>query len=406
MSYGHLPEVSLKIAYITPEVHKRWGVPHCTAVLVERFCGEHEVSAFCNEIEDIYKQKITFHRVLATGGSRFARHVTFLVLNTIIFVILSLLKKNDFDIIHTTGSDSIFANVVTSHFCVKEGLRFDETGRGNLPKGGILRKLRDLDNYLHDYFCCFGEKLVFGRKNSRLRIVVSERMKRDFVRHYGSAAEDIIVIPNGVDCQRFTPHNKVLYRDSIRKEHSISSEDLMLLFVGHFWERKGLPQLIEAVSLIPRQDVKLVILGRGDASLYKDIARNKAVDERVVFVEQSSTIWEYYGAADIFVLPTLYEPFGLVITEAMASGLPVITSRIAGAADLIDDGVSGLLLDDPTDDNELAAKIDLLLSDAELRSDMGKKARLAAERASWDEIAKRTLEVYNTVVNSKKKGRI
>jgi len=81
----------------------------------------------------------------------------------------------------------------------------------------------------------------------------------------------------------------------------------------------------------------------------------------------------------------------------------VITSRIAGATDLIDDGVSGLLLDDPTDVNELAAKIDLLLSDAELRSDMGKKARLAAERASWDEMAKRTLEVYNSVLKRKRR---
>jgi len=123
------------------------------------------------------------------------------------------------------------------------------------------------------------------------------------------------------------------------------------------------------------------------------------VRERIIFVPHSSNLWEYYAASDIFVFPTIYEPFGLVIVEAMASGLPVITSRVAGAAALIIDGVNGLLLRASSDVNGLAAKIELLLSNAELRKTMGERARETAEKFSWDQVAQKTLEVYNTVLN-------
>lgn len=397
----------MKIAYIAHKVSKRFGPPSCVAALVERFCDEHEVSVFSAVVRDIDRKKVKLYKLPAIGGSRILGYVSLFISSNITLTVGSLLWKNDFDIIHSTGSDgAIFANITTSHFCEREDRRVLGSRVTREPFGTISQKLRAIDYYLYRRLVVFIEKLIFGRNSSKLRIVVSERMKRDFIRHYGSAAEDILVIPNGVDCQRFTPHNKVLYRDSIRKKHGISSEDVMLLFVGGDWERKGLPYLIEAVSLISRQDVKLLVVGRGDASFYEGRARNKGINERMVFVGHSASIWEYYGAADILILPTLYEPFGLVITEAMASGLPVITSRAAGAADLITDGIDGFLMDDPTDATDLAAKINLLLSDAKLRSDIGKKARLTAERASWDEIAKRTLEVYNTLINSKKMGRI
>jgi len=123
------------------------------------------------------------------------------------------------------------------------------------------------------------------------------------------------------------------------------------------------------------------------------------VRDRIIFVPHSSNLWEYYAASDIFVLPTIYEPFGLVIVEAMASGLPVITSRVAGAADLITDGVNGLLLRAPSDVHGLAAKIELLLSNAGLRKAMGERARETAEKSSWDQVAQKTLKVYNTVLN-------
>ena len=96
----------------------------------------------------------------------------------------------------------------------------------------------------------------------------------------------------------------------------------------------------------------------------------------------------------MFAFPTYYEPFGMVITEAMASGLPVITSRSAGASEMITEGVNGLLLDQPGDDEELSRKIMLLLSDQALRKNMGERARPAASGYSWSHVAEDTLRLY------------
>jgi UDP-glucose:(heptosyl)LPS alpha-1,3-glucosyltransferase len=177
----------------------------------------------------------------------------------------------------------------------------------------------------------------------------------------------------------------------------------VLIFAGGDWERKGVPYIIEALSLLPRPDVKLFISGSGDEKFYGQLAELKQVRERIIFVSGSSNLWEYYAASDIFVFPTIYEPFGLVIVEAMASGLPVITSRSAGIADFMADGVDGLLLSDPGDINDLAAKIELLLSSAELRKTMGERARKTAEKLSWERVAEKTLEVYNSVLKRKRR---
>jgi len=392
----------LKIAFITPSVHYQAGPERVTASLIERFCEDHQISVFSHTIGGIDLSKIKYHKVPAVTRPKFLAHITFRVSSTIILAVLSLLRKRDFDIIHST--DYVFsADVITSHFCEREGLRLEKANIIEIPDKSLSQKLKALDHRIYRRLAVFVEGLIFGRNGSKALIVVSQRMKEEFVRHYGDAAENIIVIPNGVDLKTFNPANRPLYRDSIRQKHGISHSDLVLIFAGGDWERKGVPYIIEALSLLPRPDVKLFISGSGDEKFYGQLAELKQVRERIIFVSGSSNLWEYYAASDIFVFPTIYEPFGLVIVEAMASGLPVITSRSAGIADFMADGVDGLLLSDPGDINNLAAKIELLLSSAELRKTMGERARKTAEKLSWERVAEKTLEVYNSVLKRKRR---
>jgi len=268
-----------------------------------------------------------------------------------------------------------------------------------VPHKTVLQKLKALDHKIYRRLAAFVEGLTFGHNSPKARIVVSQSMKREFIRHYGDAAESIIVIPNGVDLKMFNPANRPLYRDRIRQRHGISRSDLVLMFAGGDWERKGVPYIIEALSLLLEPDVKLVIAGSGDRKFYGQLAELKQVRERIIFISHSSNLWEYYAASDVFVFPTIYEPFGLVIVEAMASGLPVITSRVAGAADVIIDGVNGLLLRGPSDVNDLAAKIELLLSNVELRKTMGERARETVENLSWNQVVQKTIDVYNRILS-------
>jgi UDP-glucose:(heptosyl)LPS alpha-1,3-glucosyltransferase len=395
----------LRIAVITSGVHHQAGPAKVTAALVERLCDYHQVSVFSHTIEGIDLSKIKHYKVPAVTRPNFLAYITFLVCSTIILTALSFLRKRSFDIIHSAGCCCAFpTDVITSHFCEKEGLRLEKSNVIEMPRKSIWQKLKALDHRIYRRLAVFVEGLIFGRNSSKALIVVSQSMKREFIRHYGNAAENIIVIPNGVDLKTFTPANRPLYRDGIRQKHGISRSELLLIFAGGDWERKGVPSIIEALSLLPRLDVKLVISGSGDEKFYGQLAELKLVRERMTFVSGKANIWEYYAASDIFVFPTIYEPFGLVIVEAMASGLPVITSRSAGASDFITDGVDGLLLSDPGDINDLAAKIELLLSNAELRKTMGERARKTTEKLSWERVAEKTVEVYNGVL--KREGRV
>ena len=391
-------EISLKIAFITPGVHYQAGPAKATAALVERLCEGHQVSVFSHTIEGIDLSKIKHYKVPAVTRPKFLAYITFLVSSTIMLAILSLFRKRDFDIIH--GYVCAFStDVITFHFCEKEGLRLEKANIIEVPHKSASQKLKALDHKIYRRLAAFVEGLIFSHNSPKALIVVSQSMKREFLCHYGDAAESIIVIPNGVDLKMFNPANRPLYRDRLRQKRGISRSDLVLMFAGGDWERKGVLYLIEALSLLTRPDVKLLIIGSGDEKLYSQLAELKQVRERIIFVSHSSVLWEYYAASDVFVFPTIYEPFGLVIVEAMASGLPVITSRVAGAADVIIDGVNGLLLREPSDVNDLAAKIELLLSNVELRKTMGERARETVENLSWNQVAQKTIDVYNRILS-------
>ena len=395
----------MKIAIISLDASHQTGPGEVTASLIENLYENHQISVFSHNAQGIDLSKITYYKVPTITYSKILECITFFVSCTIILVVLFLFRKRDFDIVHSNEYlCGFFADVMTSHFCERECFHLESTNSIKRERASILQKLRALDHKMYRSLRAFAERLMFGCNSSKMRIAVSARMKKEFISHYGYASEGIVVIPNGVDLEKFTPANRPLYRHMVRQRHSISDSDVLLLFAGRDWERKGLPYIIEALPLLSRSDVKLLVIGSGDKEFYSKLVKQKKISKSTIFVTDRINIWEYYAASDIFVFPTIYEPFGLVIVEAMASGLPVVTSGLAGAADFMNDGVDCLLLNDPRDINELTAKIELLLSNAKLRMTMGERARKAAEKLSWDTVAEKTLEVYNSVLRLERRA--
>jgi glycosyltransferase involved in cell wall biosynthesis len=117
-----------------------------------------------------------------------------------------------------------------------------------------------------------------------------------------------------------------------------------------------------------------------------------------LIIKGTKQVEKYYGSADVFVFPTFHDSFGMVISEAMASGLPVITNREAGAAELIEHGVSGWLTEKPWDVDQIADGLNILANDPVLRKRMGDAARKAIEPYTWDRCAEETMAVYHKVV--------
>ncbi|MDH4291410.1 MAG: glycosyltransferase family 4 protein, partial [Dehalococcoidia bacterium] len=252
----------MKIAFIAHHVNFEAGPATVTAHLVERLCEDHQVSVFSNTINGIDLLKVKHYKVPGLRCAKSLAHITFLISSTLLLAALSLLRKTDFDIIHSTGYDSAFSsNVITSHFCERECRRLEEANIIKIPCRSVWQKLKALDHRLYRSLLCFVERLIISRSSSKACIVVSQAMQKEFARHYGDAAKNIIVIPNGVDTLRFHPTNRLLYRGQIRQEHGVSRSDPLLMFAGGDWERKGVLHIMEALSLVQRPDVKLFICG-------------------------------------------------------------------------------------------------------------------------------------------------
>ena len=198
------------------------------------------------------------------------------------------------------------------------------------------------------------------------------------------------VIPNGIELARYGDHVEPLpqYRDGRPT----------ILFVGRFNEpRKGFRYLLRAFPLVREQfpDARLLVVGRGDVRRYRDFLDSRGVEgvEFVGYVENAD-LPRYYVSCDLFCAPsTKGESFGLILLEAMASGRPVVASRIPGYAGVIDHGRDGWLVA-PQDPVALALALVRVLADRELRAELAAAGRQKARRYSWSEVARRVLTVY------------
>jgi UDP-glucose:(heptosyl)LPS alpha-1,3-glucosyltransferase len=225
-------------------------------------------------------------------------------------------------------------------------------------------------------------------------IAISEMVQRDISDYYGIPADRMIVIYNGVDIERFHPSNRK-YRGEIRGHHGLSTEDVLLLFVSHNFSLKGLRYLIQALALIKRkrENVKLLVIGRDRAEPYRRLAKKIGCADHVLFAGGVLDLERYYVGADILVHPTFYDPCSLVVLEALASGLPVITTRHNGAGGIITDGHEGFVLDDPKDVDVIAEKI-LSLSQPGTLKKASKAARRLAQRYSHQRCYEEMLKTF------------
>ena len=377
----------MKIALVARHVNSMGGVPQYVLRLGLALAGQHDVTVFSTDFEGAESSLPEHKRVWAPDGDGLIQRVSFSLASSLRFI-LSGHEKDEFDIINAHGDYSAFANVTTAHYCEAESVKrlagVQPSNTLKLHLGGTGKAILE------------GIEAKLAAK--RPLIVVSEGMKREWLANYDVRAERIFVVSGGVDCDTFSPANRLLYRTEVRARYSLAAATKVILFLGGDWQRKGLAQTIDSLSRPGLAEAVLLVAGTGDVQRYAEMAKLIGVRERVIFVGRCEEPWAYYAASDIFVLASSYETFGLTVLEAMASGLPVVVSREAGVAELISDGGDGLLLENPEDADEIAAKLALLVAKPELAKQLAARARRVAQAYSWSEVAERTLAVYEQVI--------
>jgi UDP-glucose:(heptosyl)LPS alpha-1,3-glucosyltransferase len=239
------------------------------------------------------------------------------------------------------------------------------------------------------------------RKGVKQIVAISEMVKRDIVDYYRIPEDRIVVIYNGVDTEHFHPRNRK-YREEIRRRYGLKPEDFLLLFVSHNFRLKGLRYLIQALPLVKKvnENVKLLVVGRDKRGAYLRLAKNLGCRETVLFAGGVMDLERYYPSADILVHPTFYDACSLVVLEALACGLPVITTRYNGAGGIISQGKDGFVLDNPRDVRTLAEKI-LSLCDPVRLQGASLAARALAEKYPQESPYEALLEVMRSIVDER-----
>ncbi len=255
-----------------------------------------------------------------------------------------------------------------------------------------------------------GERQVLGRADRIVVATLAELTQLRFL--YRANDRKLVVIPPGVDTSHFYP----IPADEAKQYIGLKPEDRMVLFVGRIEPLKGVDTLIQAMSCLGlseiHQPVHLAIIGgepdvtpenmSAEMSRLQKLCDDLCMGGMVVFLGKrgQDTLPYYYSAAEVLVMPSLYESFGMVALEAMACGTPVVASEVGGLGYLVQDGLTGYTIPD-SDPEALCNKLAGLLGDAHLRQTMGLRAAEYALDYAWANIAAQIVDVYKGLVEKR-----
>ena len=292
--------------------------------------------------------------------------------------ILSILRRINQDIIHAQGIP-----MGMPAFLLKKLLRkpYVVLGQG-------------AEVYLAWVFKKPISKLVL--RNADTVMALTGHMKREIER---LCDKDIYVVPLGINLDNCND----LSREESRSRLQIKEEAKIIIFVGSLRPIKGVKYLIQAIDIINKEKagVKLMLVGDGgERESLEQLVKDLDLESSVTFTGKvaNEKVPEYMAASDVFVLPSLSEGFPVVTLEAMASGLPIVATRVGGMPEIVEDGENGFLVE-PRNPGQIAERILLLLKDDQLREKMARSNREKAKRYSWENVVERLERVYLEVLN-------
>jgi UDP-glucose:(heptosyl)LPS alpha-1,3-glucosyltransferase len=238
------------------------------------------------------------------------------------------------------------------------------------------------------------ERRQYLQPNRPIIIVNSEMVRRHFQHYYGIPPEVVRVIRSAVDPGRFAAPDRPRLRAHWRREWGIGNDTTVALFVAMNYRLKGLEPLLHAGSLLPSQSpFQLLVVGNARTQTYERLARRLNITDHVLFLGPQRDIQHCYFAADFLVHPTFYDPCSLVVLEALACGMPVITSCYNGASELLHPPREGYVIADPHDHARLANCM-IQLFDPARRSACAQAARQTASEWTFDRHYRQLLQLF------------
>jgi UDP-glucose:(heptosyl)LPS alpha-1,3-glucosyltransferase len=309
----------------------------------------------------------------------------------------ALFDRAPYDLVLSPGINCFHPDVVIVHALFH---RLNDLSRaGREDSTADVGSLRRMHRRVYYGFLARLERRTYANPAVVLA-AVSNRTAR-LLREYFHR-EDVSVIANAVDTEHFSAPARLARRADSRRRYGFTDDDFVLLLIGNDWRNKGLPTILQAASCLSHLPIRLLVVGNDAAGPFRAQAAKLAIGERCRWELPSADVLDFYAASDVYVSPSREDSFGLPVAEAMACGLPAITSVCAGVADSIHDAADGFVLREPRDAQTLSQLIERLHSNPELRRKIGEAASQTALAWDWNRNA---AAVWELLQRSKTKAR-
>jgi len=381
----------LRLAVVSPFVDRWHGTERALAELLERLAhNEHcEIHLYSQRVEGLElaqpgvgraqnAEGIIWHKVPAIPGPHILQFLAWLLLNWVCRARDRWMRGVRCDLVLSPGINCLDADVVIVHALFH---RLQELARDELvdsAKHGFLRRL-----HRRAYYSLLAglERRIYTDPKVSLA-AVSQRTAKRLAGYFHR--QDVRVIPNGVDTAQFSPSARLALRAEARRRRNFQETDFVLLLIGNDWRAKGLDTVLRAASAVRELPIRVLAAGDDSPDSFLELAKSLGISERCRFEPSRKDVLDFYATADLYVSPSREDSFGLPVAEAMACGLPVITSRNAGVADLIHDGTDGFILSQFDDAQALAQVLQRLHTDEVFRGKVSDSAANAAQQWTWD----------------------
>jgi glycosyltransferase involved in cell wall biosynthesis len=403
----------LRLAVVSPFIDRRHGTERALAELLDRLANKYgcEIQLFAQSVSDLSVADptmarapgagaILWHRVPVIPGPHIVRFLGWMLLNGLLRWWHYSFRGASFDIVLSPGINCFHADVILVHalFCRLRELSGDPALEGSRQSGG----LRDLHRKAYYALVTVLERRAYSNRNVSL-VAVSPRTQSLLESYFHRS--DAIVALNGVDTTQFSASARAARRAEARATRKILDDDFVLLLIGNDWRVKGVPTILEAMAALPDLKLQLIVVGADDTAPFVDAADRLGVLSRCTWEKPPADVVELYAAADVYVSPSLEDSFGLPAAEAMACGLPAITSVFAGVASQIQHEADGFVLRDPHDAQALARILQQLQADPDIVRRIGSAAAKKAQAWTWDRNAAAIWDVLTRIAADRDRQR-
>jgi UDP-glucose:(heptosyl)LPS alpha-1,3-glucosyltransferase len=379
----------MKIAFCYESVlPSRGGCETYIADLARRLAAEgHELHLYaCRWDPGALPAAMHYHRLKAPRGPRFLRPWLFGAMCQRALRSAGDVVSIGFD--KTWGQDILYPLGGLHSASAEHNLR----KHGHLLVRSLARLVKALDP-AHHAFTQLERRQYLGSQRP-LFVANSRMVQGHFERYYGIPANEVRVVHAAIDPGRFLETDRLVRREAMRRRWGIGPDETVAAFVAMNYRLKGLEPLLHAVRRLPADvPFRLLVAGNPRTARYERLARRLRIADRVCFAGYCADTRNCYFAADFLVHPTFYDPCSLVVLEALACGLPAITTRYNGASELYETPHEGYVVDNPHDHEQLAWCMKQLLN-GEHRAACAEAARRRAARWTFDHHYQQMLAVF------------